>query len=386
MTSAPLQALPIDQLRQRSSTKWRTYPDDVLPLFVAESDFPLAPAITERLMRAVERGDTGYTPPDPGVRSAFAAFAARRFGWTVDPTQVRTTGDVMMGVVEILRAALQPGDRVVIAPPVYPPFVDCIEESGAVVEPVPLRDTGDGWELDTAGIERALAGGARAVLLSNPHNPTGTVHAREALARVAEVAAAHGAIVVSDEIHAPLVQPGVAFTPFLAASAQAAEVGFTVTSASKAYNLAGLKCAVMVTAGERPAAVVRGLPAEVEWRTGLFGALAAVAAWAPESDAWLDGLLAALDQNRRLLARLLTELLPEAEYRIPDAGYLAWVDLRPLGWGDDPAGRILREAKVALNRGPTFGAEGAGHVRINIACSPEVLTEAVTRIAALRSS
>lgn len=378
-----LHALPLDQLRRRSSTKWRTYPDDVLPLFVAEMDFPLADAITARLHEAVELGDTGYTPPDPGIRAAFTAYAQRRFGWTVQPARIRSTCDVMMGVVEILRAVLDPGDRVIVAPPVYPPFFDCIEEAGGVAERVPLIDVDGSWALDLAGIERALAGGARAVLLCNPHNPTGTVHSRAALARLAEIAAEHDAVVVSDEIHAPLVQPGVDFTPFLAASPVAAEIGYVVTSASKAYNLAGLKCAVMVTASEKTAAVVRGLPPEVEWRTGLFGALAAVAAWAPESDAWLDALLVALDDNRRLLGRLLAEHLPEAGYRLPDAGYLAWVDLRDLGWGDDPAGRILREARVALNRGPTFGEEGRGHVRINLGCSPEVLTEAVLRIAAL---
>jgi cystathionine beta-lyase len=378
-----LHALPLDQLRRRSSTKWRTYPEDVLPLFVAEMDFPLADAITARLHEAVELGDTGYTPPDPGIRVAFTAYARRRFGWTVQPERIRSTCDVMMGVVEILRAVLDPGDRVIVAPPVYPPFFDCIEEAGGVAERVPLIDVDGSWVLDLAGIERALAGGARAVLLCNPHNPTGTVHSRAALARLAEIAAAHGAVVVSDEIHAPLVQPGIDFTPFLAASPIAAEIGYAVTSASKAYNLAGLKCAVMVTASERTAAVVRALPPEVEWRTGLLGALAAVAAWDPASDAWLEALLAALDDNRRLLGRLLAEHLPEARYRLPDAGYLAWVDLRDLGWGDDPARRILREARVALNRGPTFGDEGRGHVRFNLGCSPEVLTEAVLRIAAL---
>lgn len=378
-----LRALPLDQLRRRTSTKWRTYPADVLPLFVAETDFPLADAITARLRTAVELGDTGYTPPDPGIRSAFAAYAERRFGWIVQPERIRSTCDVMMGVVEILRAVLAPGDRVIVAPPVYPPFFDCVEEAGGVAERVPLVDVDGSWILDLAAIEQALARGARAVLLCNPHNPTGTVHSRAVLARLAELAAAHGAVVVSDEIHAPLVQPGIDYTPFLAASPVAAEIGYTVTSASKAYNLAGLKCAVMVTASEKTAAVVRGLPPEVEWRTGLFGALAAVAAWAPESDAWLDALLVALDDNRRLLGRLLAEHLPEAGYRLPDAGYLAWVDLRDLGWGDDPAGRILREARVALNRGPTFGEEGRGHVRINLGCSPEVLTEAVLRIAAL---
>lgn len=386
MTVAPLDALPIDQLRLRSSTKWRTYPEDVLPLFVAETDFPLAPGITAALTRAVERGDTGYTPPDPGIRDAFTGFASRRFGWDVDPARVRTTCDVMMGVAEILRAVIEPDDRVVITPPVYPPFYDVIPEAGGIVERVPLVDTGAAWELDLVGIERALSQGARAVLLCNPHNPTGTAHTRDALAALADLAAAHDAVVISDEIHAPLTQPGVAFTPFLAASPAAARIGYAVTSASKAFNLAGLKCALMVTADDATTRVVNAMPAEVEWRTGLFGALAGVAAFSQESDPWLDALLARLDENRRLLAELLDEHVAGARYRIPDAGFLAWVDLSDLGWGDNPAVRIRREARVALHLGPYFGEQGRGHVRINFGCSPDVLREAVERIGALRHS
>lgn len=386
MSVTPLPTLPIDQLRQRTSTKWRRYPDDVIPMFVAETDFVPAPAITAVLARAVELGDTGYTPPDPGLATAYAGFAQRRFGWTVDPARIRTTCDVMMGVVEILRHVTSPGDRVVVTPPVYPPFYDCIPEAGAVVERVPLVDTGTAWELDLRGIEAAFQGGARAILLCNPHNPTGTVHARETLIELADIAERHGAVVISDEIHAPLTNIGAAFTPFLDASPTAARVGYTVASASKAFNLAGLKCALMVTADDATTAVVRALPDEIEWRTGLFGALAAVAAFSPESDPWLDAQLVALDENRRLLARLLAEHVPGARYRIPDAGFLAWVDLSELGWGDNPAVKVLRDAKVALHLGPLFGDEGKGHVRINFGCSPELLREGVERIGSLVTS
>lgn len=383
MPIEPLHALPLSELRQRRSVKWRAYPEDVLPMFVAETDYPLAPAITATLHRAIDLGDTGYTPSDPGIRAAFTGFASRRYGWDVDAAGLRTTADVSMGIVEILRRTVAPGEGVIVTPPVYPPFYDLVAEAGATVCRVPLQHTPQGWTLDLDGIEAAFTEGARAILLCNPHNPTGTVHSRASLARLADIAAAHGGVVVSDEIHAPLVAAGVEYTPFLAASEVAAEVGFAVTSASKAFNLAGLKCALMVTAGEAAASVVRGMPDEVEWRTGLFGALASVAAFSPESDEWLDRMIAAIDVNRRLLADLLVEHLPGARYRIPDAGYLAWVDLTDLGWGDNPAARILREARVALHTGPAFGAEGTGHVRINLGCAPEVLREAVERIAAL---
>lgn len=383
MSVLPLQALPLELLRQRSSTKWRSYDDDVIPMFVAETDFPLAPAITAALHRAVEIGDTGYTPPRPGIDLDFADFADRRWGWRPDPARIRWTGDVMMGVVEVLRAVTSPGDRVVVTPPVYPPFYDTVEEAGAVVERVPLVDDGERWSLDLDGIERALAGGARSVLLCNPHNPTGTVHSRDSLAALARLAHRYDATVVSDEIHAPLTHAPAVFTPFLDAAPEAAEVGYAVTSASKTYNLAGLKCAVIVTGSDETAAVVRALPWEVEWRAGLFGVLANRAAFAAESDAWLDQLLAALDENRRLLADLLATHLPLARYRVPEAGFLAWVDVSAYGWGDNPAPFIRREARVALHHGPLFGAEGVGHVRINVGCAPDVLRDAIARIGAL---
>ncbi|WP_282836599.1 MalY/PatB family protein [Microbacterium flavum] len=386
MSTTPLRALPLETLRRRSSTKWRTYPEDVLPLFVAETDYPLAPAVTAVLAEAVASGDTGYTPADPGIRDAFAGFARRRFGWDVDPAGVRSTADVMMGVVEILRATIRPGDGVVIMPPVYPPFALCTDEAGGIPVSVPLTDTGAGWEIDLDGVDAALAAGARAILLCNPHNPTGTVHSAATLAALAGLAERHGAVVISDEIHAPLVADGVVYTPFLTAGASAARVGFAVTSASKAYNLAGLKCALMVAADDATMRVLAGLNPEVEWRTGLFGALAAVAAFDEASDEWLDALRAALAENRALLGALLAEHLPRAVYRTPDAGYLTWIDLSAYNWGDDPAAFLLDAAKVALHHGPQFGAEGAGYARLNFGCSPEVLTEAIARIGAVARS
>ncbi|AZS47010.1 MalY/PatB family protein [Microbacterium oxydans] len=378
-----VKALPLAELRERSSEKWREYPADVLPLFVAETDFPLAPAISTALQRAVEIGDTGYIASRTPLAESFASFASRRYGWEPDPARMRSTADVSMGIVEILRRVTQPGERIVVTPPVYPPFYDLVAEAGAEVERVPLRDTGTGWELDLDGIRTAFDDGATAILLCNPHNPTGTVHDRDSLAALAELADEFGVAVVSDEIHAPLAQPGTGFTPFLAVNDAAQRVGYAVVSASKAFNLAGLKCALMVTADDETSAVVRGLPVEVEWRTGQFGLLAAVAAFSEESDAWLDGLLRTLDENRVLLEDLLAARLPGARYRLPDAGYLAWIDLSALGWGDNPARRILKDAKVALHFGPAFGAEGAGYVRLNFGTSPEILTEAIERIAAL---
>ncbi|SEA57364.1 MalY/PatB family protein [Leifsonia sp. 21MFCrub1.1] len=380
-----VEAEPLSRLRQRTSEKWRAYPDDVLPLFVAEMDYPLAPPVAAALHAAVDRSDTGYIGPDDRTQRAFADFARDRWGWEVDPAQTRTTTDVSVVIVEALRMLIEPGDRVVITTPVYPPFFELIPEAGGVVEEVPLREGGTdgrGWALDLAGLERAFAGGAKAFLLCNPHNPLGLVHPRAELEAVAALAAHHGVFVLSDEVHAPLTHSDATFTPFLSVSDDARRIGVAAHSASKAWNLAGLKCALFVTASPGQAERIHALPIEVEVRTSHFGRIATEAAYR-DGRPWLDDVLRAIETNRELLSVLLTDRLPRARYREPLAGYLAWIDLRELGWGDDPAARILEEARVAVNPGIDFGAPGAGFIRLNLACSPEVLTEAIDRIAEL---
>jgi cystathionine beta-lyase len=374
-----VEASPLSQLRTRTSEKWRAYPDDVLPLFVAEMDYPLAEPIADALHAAVARSDTGYIGPDDAVKRAFAGFAADSWGWEVDPARTLTTTDVSVVIVEALRLAIRPGERVVITPPVYPPFFEFIPEAGGVVEEVPLLSSeSDGWSLDLDGIERAFAGGARAFLLCNPHNPLGLVHPPEQLAALAAIAARYDAIVVSDEVHAPLTHTDATFTPFLSVSQDARTHGIAAHAASKAWNLAGLKCALFVTADDRMTDRIRSLPVEVEVRTSHFGRIATEAAYR-DSREWLAEALVSIQANRSLLTTLLTEQLPEARYREPHASYLAWVDLSGLGWGDDPSAVALERARVAVNPGTDFGRQGAGHVRLNFACSPEVLREAITR-------
>jgi cystathionine beta-lyase len=372
-------AEPLETLRLRTSEKWTTFPADVLPLFVAEMDYPLAPPIIDAIVERVRASDSGYVGHAGPLGPAFAGFAARRWGWDVAPESVRPTTDVSVAIVETLRMAITPGDGVVITPPVYPPFFDLPVEAGGVVVEVPLLDAGAGLALDLAGLERAFVAGARAFLLCNPHNPLGLVHPREVLEGVASLAARYDVTVVSDEIHGPLAFDAAAFTPFLSVSADARAHGVCVTSASKSFNLAGFKCAVMVAAGDRPLALLDGMPEEVGYRTSILGLHASVAAFTA-GDEWLAGAVHAIDRSRMLLRDLLDEHLPGVRYRIPAASYLAWLDFRALGWGADPSIRALA-AGVALNAGPTFGAQGAGHARLNLACSPEVLTEAVRRLA-----
>ncbi|AXH34708.1 aminotransferase class I/II-fold pyridoxal phosphate-dependent enzyme [Humibacter sp. BT305] len=380
MTKVEADALPL--LRQRSSYKWRAYPEDVLPLFVAETDYPIAPVVAAAVEERLRLSDTGYVASARPVADAFARFAERRWAWTIDAETVRATTDVSVAIVETLRVLLPPSSGVVIMPPIYPPFFELVTEAGHRVVEVPLAD---GERLDLDGLEAALAAGARAVLLCNPQNPIGRPHPSEELAALTELADRFGAVVVSDEIHAPLVHPDGDVTPFLAVSDAAARVGVCVTSASKGWNIAGFKCALIVPGSAATSARLDGLSDEVLARTSILGLHASVAAFGtPEGEEWLDGTVAAIVENRHLLRALLDEHLPEVGYREPTAGYLAWLDFRALGWGDDPAERILAEGRVALVPGPTFGSVGRGYARLNLACSPGVLTEAVERIAALR--
>ncbi|MGP3979560.1 MalY/PatB family protein [Streptomyces sp. KR80] len=375
----PLRRLSLDELRLRTSMKWRAYPPDVLPLWVAEMDVPLAEPVARAVCEAVELGDTGY-PTGTEYAEALDDFARKRWGW--DGVAVERTAivpDVMLGIVEALKLITGPGDAVVVNSPVYPPFYAFVEHMDRRVVEAPL---GAGHRIDLDALEsafrQAVAGGGRAAyLLCSPHNPTGTVHTREELAAVAELAGRHGLRVVADEIHAPLVLPGAEFVPYL--SVPGAENAFSLMSASKGWNLAGLKAALAV-AGSTAATDLARMPEEVSHGPSHVGIIAHTVALR-HGGGWLDALLVGLDENRRLLAELLASRLPGVRYEQPQGTCLAWLDCRALGLGDDPAAVFLDRGRVALSSGTAFGTGGAGHVRLNLGASPEVIIEAVRRMA-----
>ncbi|MEU5520489.1 aminotransferase class I/II-fold pyridoxal phosphate-dependent enzyme [Streptomyces sp. NPDC052079] len=375
----PLHALTLDRLRFRTSMKWRTYPEDVLPLWVAEMDVPVAEPVVRTVTEAMELGDTGY-PAGSAYAEALAAFAEKRWNWgglAVERTAI--VPDVMLGVVEMLKLVTDHGDPVVVNPPVYPPFFDFVRHMDRRVVEAPLGADG---RIDLAVLEdtfrRETAGRGRAAyLLCSPHNPTGTVHTAEELTTVAALAERYRVRVVADEIHAPLVVGDTAFVPYL--SVPGAERGLSLMSASKAWNLAGLKAALAV-AGPGAAGDLARMPEEVGHGPSHVGVLAHTAALR-DGTAWLDALLAGLDANRRLLGDLLADRLPQIRHRPGDATYLAWLDCRALGLGDDPAQVFLEHGRVALTSGLPFGTGGKGHARLNLATSPELLTEAVRRMA-----
>ncbi len=374
----PLRKLSLSDLRLRTSVKWRAYPPDVLPLWVAEMDVPLAEPVARAIGDAVALGDTGY-PVGSTYTEALADFTRRRWGWSgVTAECSALVPDVMLGLMEILKLVTSPGDAVVVNPPVYPPFYAFTEHLDRRIVEAPLG--GDG-RLDLGTLEETFrqvtAGGRTAVhLLCNPHNPTGAVHTAEELAAVAALAGRYGVRVVSDEIHAPVVPPGATFVPYL--SVPGSENDFALMSASKGWNLSGLKAAAAV-AGPEAAKDLARMPEEVSHGPSHLGVIAHAAAFRHGSD-WLDALLAGVAENRQLLADLLAEHLPEVGYRQPQGTYLAWLDCRALGLDDDPAAVFLERGRVALHSGIPFGTGGAGHVRLNLATSPEVITEAVRRM------
>lgn len=350
----------MDDLLARGSEKWTKYPADVLPAFVAEMDFALAPPVRDALVRAVELGDLGYIGNVDGLVEAMYHFFDRRLAWDLEGQYIALVADVTVGLQELLRAHTQPGDGVIINPPAYPPYYREIPHTGRRVVEVPLlADFG----VDLDGLDRAFGAGAKVLLLCSPHNPTGRVYAREELAAIAAVAEAHGALVIADEIHAPLTF-GATFTPWQ----HVAPGGAVLTSASKAFNVPGLKLGFVV--GEAASA----LSEDLRDHAGYAGVVAAEAAFA-EGDEWLDATIATIAANQRALPSLLPEGVRVAYPA--EASYLAWLECDI----DDPAGRFLEHGRVALNPGVTFGAAYGRYTRLNVGTRPELVREAVSRMA-----
>jgi cysteine-S-conjugate beta-lyase len=371
-------------LRTRTSYKWRTYPPDVLPAFVAEMDYDPAGEIKDAIRAVVAAGDLGY--PDKGdLGEAFARFAADRLSWSPDPDLVFAIPDVMTGISEAVQALVRPGDGVVINPPVYSPFFFRIQLAGRRIVEAPLAVRPDGsYDLDLDALDRALSlPGTGAYILCNPHNPVGRVWSRDQLAAVAELADRRGVPVLVDEIHAPLVLPGARHVPFHAIGQPAARRAIVFTSASKGWNIPGLKCGIAVAGDTESAGILRERwDALLASHVGVHATIGALRG----AGRWLDAAVAQIDDNARLLADLLAQHLPAIRYSRPQASFLAWLDCRDLGLGRDPAAAFLDAGRVALSPGPDFGVQGNGFARLNIGTSPELIGEAVRRMAAAVSA
>lgn len=332
----------------------------------------------------VNKSDLGYLGNIPELGEAFSEFSTRRDGWTPDPLQVRVAADVGVGIVEVLRVITQPGDKIMINSPVYPNFWTWSRETHLDYIDVPLtlsdHEINDSpWHLDWEGIEKAYKSGLKVHLICNPHNPLGRVFTREELERLVKLAHENNVIIISDEIHSPLTFSESKFTPILSIP-DARPVSVTVTSSSKGWNIAGLKCAIIVTQDAAMFERLNAIAPATHYRASLLGAFASVAAFR-EGEPWLDKLMVQLDHNRKLVDQLIKEKLPLAKTHFPHCSYLTWIDFSAYKLDTEPTAYFIEKGKVAFQPGVRFGEQWAQYLRLNFATSPEVIEEAIERTA-----
>jgi cystathionine beta-lyase len=372
-----------DELRATGVIKWNYAPPDVLPAWIAEMDVRPCPPVRAAVAEAVARGEFGYPPLDArtGLPEIVAAYQAEHFGWPADPATVVLTSDVMAGVRLVLEHLCEPAP-VVVPVPAYPPFLDIVPLSGRELVTVPCVEDGDGaggrMVLDLDATAAALAAGARTVLISAPHNPLGRAFDPKELLALRDVVERHGARVISDEIHGQLALPGATHTPYLSLDGTAGHAT-AVLSASKAWNLAGLRCAQIVTGTVADAQRLRSLPPVANDSVSPLGVAASVAAYT-RGEPWRESLLRQLAQRRDEFGALVARLLPQLHWTPMEATYLAWLDARAYGH-DDPAAVALERGRVRLGPGHDYQPGLPGHARLNLATSPERLTEIVRRLA-----
>ena len=373
--------ITLEQLRATGGLKWSQYPD-AIGSFVAEMDFGTAPPVLEAMHRSLDLGEHGYLTEALGVRLAesFSGFARSTYGWEVAPERVRPLADVVAGLTAAIQFFSRPGAPVILPTPAYMPFLVVPPWMGRDVIEVPMARDGDRYRYDLDALDAAYDAGGSLLVLCNPHNPIGRVLTPGEMLDVAEVVERHGGRVFSDEIHAPLVYDGPAHVPYASLTEATAAHTVTAVSASKAWNLPGLKCAQLVLSNDADAERWSEVGFMAEHGASNLGVVANTAAYA-EGGPWLADVLSYLDGNRRLLGDLLADLIPEIGYTPPEGTYLAWLDCRALGLGDHPAEFFLEQAAVALTDGPACGAAGAGFARLNFATPRPVLEQTVHQMA-----
>jgi cysteine-S-conjugate beta-lyase len=365
------------ELRARGGGKWRKFAPDVLPAFVAEMDFKVAPAIQAALKRFTDHQDYGYEPVTDREELfvAFERWMSRRYGWSPDPALTIATADVVQGLVASLVAYSDHDDGAVVQTPIYPPFLRVLAATGRRLVENPL-DLGDRYTIDFDGLRQA-ASRARVLLFCNPHNPTGRVFERSELEEIAAIADEHDLTIVSDEIHADLTFSGRKHIP-METLAPARTV--TLTSATKSFNIPGTRTAVMhFGTRQLKERFDAAIPEHLLGRPSRFGVDATTAAWT-DSEQWLETAVRYLEANRDAVTRWAAKR-PDIGYRVPEGTYLAWLDCRALNLPGTPYDFVLESAKVALGNGPDFGRPGDGHVRLNFATSAEILDQILARMA-----
>ena len=375
--------LRISELRARPGIKWHRYADDVLPAWVAEMDFGVAEPIQEVLQQLLTEASYGYEPETlyPRLSEAFVAYMHRRYRWVTDSQNVLPVGDLVQALFAAVSACTARGDGVALLTPIYPPFLWAVRETGRHVVEHRLVDDGSRFVVDADTLHGAGEREAPLLLLCNPHNPTGRVFERAELESIAGYVIDRQMSVVADEVHADLAYPGNTHIPFASLGPEIAERTITITSATKAYNIPGLRCGIMHfgSAGlrQRFGAMI---PDHLLGRVNRFGIEATIAAWR-DCQWWLDSVIQMLDNNRQRLQRFLAADLPEIRHYPPEATYLAWLDCRGLQLPGSPYEFFLDHARVALSDGAEFGPPGQGCVRLNFGTSASILDSLLERMA-----
>ncbi|MFT5694202.1 MAG: cystathionine beta-lyase [Myxococcota bacterium] len=376
-----LDDLEIDQLRLRISEKWNTYPDDVLPAWVAEMDFPLANPIREILSTALELNDVGYPIGlrATGLPEVFSQRMSERFGWETDPNRADVITDIVQGIYVATEVLSEPGDGIIVQTPIYPPFLNAVKDTKRRLVENRLINGSNGWEIDFDSLRQSIDTNTRVLLLCNPHNPTGRVFRRDELEQLAQIACEHDLVVVSDEVHADLTFDGRPHIPIASLGKEIESRTITLVSATKAYNIPGLRCAVAHFGSEHLQQRYHSIPRHIRGGVGLLGIYATMAAW-QHSQSWMDEVRAYLEENRNIVADFVATRLPNVGYHPNEATYLAWLDCTAVGLDTSPSAHILATQKLAMNDGRTFGKGFENYTRLNFATSKRILGDILERI------
>jgi cystathionine beta-lyase len=372
-------------LRARGSFKWTAPGPDGLGAAVAEMDFGAAPPILDALAGLSATANFGYLPPPLAdeLAAACAEFMARRYGWQADPADIHPIPDVIKGLELAITHFSRPGSPVILPTPAYMPFLIVPKFLDREIIQVPMLDDGTGFfTFDLDGIDAAFRAGGQLLIFCNPYNPLGRVFRADEMTQLTGLVDRHGGRVFADEIHAPLVYPGQRHIPYAATSETAAGHTLTATSASKAWNLPGLKCAQVVLTNDADRKRWADLGVFASHGASNPGVVANIAAFR-HGEAWLDEVIGYLDDSRRLLAELVRRQLPGVRYRPPDGTYLAWLDCTALDLPQSPGELITDRARITVVDGPAFGTGGAGAFRFNFATPQPILAEMVGQIAAV---
>ncbi len=368
--------------RDSESVKWRKYPADVLPMWVADMDFRAPPAVLEALRERLAHGVFGYPVEREAVKQAVADWMARRHGWQVDPATVILLPGVVPAFNVAARAFARPGEGMLIQTPVYGPFLRVAQNAGLLHQEMELTQTsGGGYTVDFDAFEAAITAETRLFLLCNPHNPVGHVFQRDELEGMAEICLRHNVVICSDEIHSDLVFRGYKHTPVAALSPEIAANTVTLVAPSKTFNLAGLKASAAIIENPELREKFETARADmVEW-VNVLGQTAMLAAY-QEGEPWLEALLEYLQVNRDLVFNFVKDELPSVRMAKPEGTHLAWLDCRQAGIAGNASAFFLKEARVAVNDGAWFGTGGEGFVRFNFAAPRALVLEALERMKA----